>query len=130
MTLALYSGGRTRPPMNPVMWKTLAVLGLLSATLSPLGDLPGNSAEAQPSGVTVRGVVEGDIVEGRVSRAVPETRTITLDNGQEYLVPPVLAANWEVLQTGPAVRLRYSVDRGRNVATLVELRPDSGVSVP
>jgi hypothetical protein len=114
--------------MNTVAWTTpimvLAVLGtgLIGPALDP--------AEAQQSGVTVRGVVEGDVVEGRVSRAVPETRTITLDNGQEYLVPLVLAANWAVLQTGPAVRLRYSVDRGRNVATLVELRPDSGVSVP
>ena len=114
--------------MNTVAWTTpIIVLSVLGAAIvGPTVD----SAEAQPSGVTVRGVVEGDIVEGRVSRAVPETRTITLDNGQEYLVPSVLAANWELLQTGPAVRLRYSVDRGRNVATLVELRPDSGGRVP
>jgi hypothetical protein len=111
--------------MNPVTWKTLTVLGLLSAaTLSQPGDPGGRSAEAQSSGLTVRGVVEGDVVEGRVSRAVPETRTITLDNGQEYLVPAVLAANWDVLRTGPAVKLRYSVDRGRNVATLLELRQE------
>ena len=103
--------------MNAVTWRTLIILvGLMGpASLAPAG--------AQPSSLTVRGVVEGDVVEGRVSRAVPETRTITLDNGQEYLVPPVLAPNWELLQTGPAVKLRYSVDRGRNVATLLELRP-------
>ena len=103
--------------MNAVVWRTLIILvGLLGpAMFEPAG--------AQPSGVTVRGVVEGDVVEGRVSRAVPETRTITLDNGQEYLVPSVLAPNWEVLRAGPAVKLRYSVDQGRNVATFVELRP-------
>ena len=116
--------------MNPVTWKTLTIVGLMAATVSGfIGDPARNSAEAQPSGVTVRGVVEGDVVEGRVSRAVAETRTITLDNGQEYLVPPVLAPNWAVLQAGPVVKLRYSVDRGRNVATLVELRRED-VGVP
>jgi hypothetical protein len=112
--------------MNAVTWKTLIiVVGVPGATiLGPASDL----ARAQPSGLTVRGVVEGDVVEGRVRRVVPETRTITLDNGQEYLIPPVLAPNWDVLQTGPPVKLRYSVDRGRNVATLLELRPpDVGI---
>lgn len=113
--------------MNAVTGRTLIILAGLAgaAILGPAGA----PAKAQPSGVTVRGVVEGDVVEGRVSRAVAETRTITLDNGQEYLVPPVLAPNWEVLQAGPIVKLRYSVDRGRNVATLVELRPGA-VGVP
>jgi hypothetical protein len=81
-------------------------------------------AVAQRSSVTVRGVVEGDIVEGLVSRADPQSRTITLDNGQEYLVPPVLALNWELVQPGIAVRMRYSVDRGRNVATALDLLPE------
>jgi hypothetical protein len=110
--------------MNAVVWRTLIIaVGLLgTAIFEPAG--------AQPSGVTVPGVVEGDVVEGRVSRAVPATRTITLDNGQEYLVPRALAPDWDVLRVGTAVKLRYSVDRGRNVATFVELRPASGVSVP
>jgi Protein of unknown function (DUF1344) len=80
-------------------------------------------ASAQPSAVTVRGVVEGDVVEGRVSRVDPRTRTITLDNGQEYLVPRVLALNWDLLPPGAAVKVRYSVDGGRNVATLLDIRP-------
>lgn len=82
-----------------------------------------DSVVAQPSVLTVRGVVEGDVVEGRVSRVDHRARTITLDNGQEYLVPRVLALNWNLVPTGTAVRIRYSVDGGRNVATLLDIRP-------
>jgi hypothetical protein len=67
-------------------------------------------------------VVEGDIVEGLVSRADVRTGSITLDNGQEYLIPRVLGMDWEAVRPGVAVRLRYSVDGGRNIATAVQVR--------
>jgi hypothetical protein len=102
--------------MNAVTWGTLAVL------VSLIGLASVDSAQAQPSGLTVRGVVEGDVVEGRVSRVDPRTRTLTLDNGQEYVVPPVLAPTGELPQPGTDVKLRFSVDAGRNIATLLEPR--------
>ncbi len=97
---------------------TLAVLGsLMAAVIAP------HPAGAQPSALTVRGVVEGDVVEGRVSRVDPQSRTITLDNGREYLVPPVVALNWDLVSSGVAVKVRYSVDGGRNVVTALSVGP-------
>ena len=105
-----------------IVCRTLVMLGCLG---SLMGEAPG-SVGAQPlapSGLTVQGVVEGDVVEGRVSRVDPRTRTITLDNGQEYLIPLVFALNWERVRTGAAVKMRYSVDGGRNVATAFNIQP-------
>jgi hypothetical protein len=102
--------------METAAYRTLVVLGTL------LGALTATSTTAQPSGVTVQGVVEGDIVEGRVSRTDPRAGTITLDNGQEYLVPRTLVTDWEVLRPGVVVRLRYSVDGGRSIATAIQVR--------
>jgi hypothetical protein len=89
----------------------------------------GGHAGAQPSAVppTLPGgtVVQGDVVEGRISRVEQGNRTITLDNGQDYLLPSPLVPNWDILRTGAAVKIRYSVDGGRNFATYVEVRPAS-----
>ena len=98
-------------------FRTLAVLGSL------IGAVTTHPAGAQPSALTVRGVVEGDVVEGRVNRVDPQTRTITLDNGREYLVPPVVPLNWELVPSGAAVKMRYSVDGGRNVVTALSIVP-------
>ena len=94
----------------------IIVLGIL------IGSLAASPVIAQPSEVTVPGVVEGDIVEGLVSRADPRARTITLDNGQEYLVPQALGVDWEALRPGVALRLRYSVTGGRSIATAIQVR--------
>ena len=98
----------------------LVILGCLGGVTAPglVGAQP-----LGPSGLTVQGVVEGDVVEGRISRVDPRTRTITLDNGQEYLVSPVLVPNWEIMQAGAAIKMRYSVDGGRNIATALNVRP-------
>lgn len=96
--------------------RAIVVLGIL------IGSLAASPVTAQPSEVTVQGVVEGDIVEGLVSRADPQARTITLDNGQEYLVPRALAVDWEAVRPGVAVRLRYSVAGGRSIATAIQVR--------
>ena len=69
--------------------RVIIVLGIL------VGSLAASPVTAQPSEVTVQGVVEGDIVEGLVSRADPQARTITLDNGQQVDIH--LDENFEVL---------------------------------
>ena len=103
--------------------KTVAMLGMLTAVASgvPVG------ARAQPSvappNVTLRGVVQGDVVEGQISRVDQRTRSITLDNGQEYLVPSSVVPDWNLLRAGVPVRVRYNVDGGRNLITYVEVRP-------
>jgi hypothetical protein len=87
-----------------------------------IGSLSAPPVASQPSEVTIRGVVEGDIVEGLVSRTDPRARTITLDNGQEYLVPRALGVDWEAVRPGVAVRLRYSVAGGQSIATAIQVR--------
>ena len=97
---------------------TILVTGAVLIGAGTLG-----AANAQPSTLMVPGVIEGDLVDGRIARADPATRTITLDNGQEYLVPWTLALNWGLVQPGVAVKVRYSVDAGRNIATALTFRP-------
>jgi hypothetical protein len=63
--------------------------------------------------------VEGQEVEGRITRIDPRAGTIRLDNGEEYLLPAVVVANLRALSEGTVVRLRYDVDGGRNLVTSV-----------
>jgi hypothetical protein len=67
--------------------------------------------------------VEGDVVEGRISRVDLRTRAITLDNGREYLIPPSMALNLALVPEGAAVKIRYGVNGGRNLVTHIEVRP-------
>ena len=98
-------------------YRTLVILtGLLGAAATTL-------VSAQGSGLIVRGVVEGDTVEGVISRVDHRSRTITLDNGREYVVPAALSLDWEFVRPGAPVKIRYSVDGGRNIATAIDLRP-------
>lgn len=92
--------------------------------------LAGLAMEAAPvrSQVTVAPpatapVVEGLLSEGRVSRVDRDARTITLDTGGEYVIPPSLEAAWAMVGDGSAVRLRYNVDGGRNIVTRLSLIP-------
>jgi Protein of unknown function (DUF1344) len=64
--------------------------------------------------------VEGQEVEGRITRVDPRAGTIRLDNGEEYLLPAVVVANLRALSEGTVVRLRYDVDGGRNLVTSVQ----------
>ena len=66
-------------------------------------------------------VVEGLLTEGRVTRVDQGTRTITLDNGEDYLIPAALDPAWRMVADGSAVRVRYNVDGGRNVVRRLEL---------
>ena len=103
--------------MAPAAWRSFVTAAGL------MGALTLARVDAQPSGLTVPGVVEGDMVTGRVARVDPRARTIILDNGQEYLVPSTLVLNWDLVQPGVAVKMRYSVDAGRNITTALTFRP-------
>jgi hypothetical protein len=105
--------------MKAQVFGTLAMLAsLLGAAGSARAQTMG--PPAAPSGLTV---VQGSVVEGRVTRVAIETRTIALDNGQEYLVPPALRLNWALVRRGAAVRITYNVEGGRNIATALNIRP-------
>jgi uncharacterized protein DUF1344 len=66
-------------------------------------------------------VVEGLKSEGRVTRVDRATRRISLDTGDDYVIPAPLEAAWTVVREGSAVRVRYNVDGGRNVVTHIEV---------
>ena len=78
--------------------------------------LPANPVA--PSGSTV----EGQEVEGKISRLDRTAGTITLDNGQEYVIPDFLNADWTLIKTGTTAKMRYGTDGGRNTATFLEIR--------
>jgi outer membrane lipoprotein SlyB len=67
--------------------------------------------------------VEGQEVEGAISRIDPVRRTITLDNGSEYVILDSVPAGWAGLAEGTRVKLRYDVDSGRNTATSLVVAP-------
>jgi hypothetical protein len=66
-------------------------------------------------------VVEGAQSEGRVTRVDQATRRITLDTGEEYVIPATLDAAWTVVRDGTEVRVRYNVDGGQNVVTHLQV---------
>jgi hypothetical protein len=41
-----------------------------------------------------------------VNRVDPQAGAVTLDNGQEYLISPVLRVNWAGIRPGAAVRMQ------------------------
>ena len=106
--------------MKPAIRATIA----LSSMLTAMGAVPASAQlSTAPPTITKRGVVQGDVVEGRINRVDQQTRTITLDNGQDYVVPSPLIPDWSLLQAGAPVMMRYNVDGGRNLVTYVEVRP-------
>ncbi|HZS33500.1 MAG TPA: DUF1344 domain-containing protein [Methylomirabilota bacterium] len=72
-----------------------------------------------PSGWTV----EGQETEGVVTDVDRAAGTIRLDNGETYRVPPALGARLAMIEPGSAVRLRYGVQRGENIAIAVSPLP-------
>jgi uncharacterized protein YjdB len=79
---------------------------------------PGSHTPVAPSGSTV----EGQEVEGKISRLDRTAGTITLDNGQQYVIPDSLNANWIRIKAGTPIKMRYGTDGGRNTATFLEIR--------
>jgi hypothetical protein len=72
-----------------------------------------------PAGWTV----EGQEVEGTVTGVDRDAGALTLDNGEQYLVPPALRPPVATLDVGTSVRLRYGVQGGRNILTALQLTP-------
>ena len=79
---------------------------------------PGSQTPVAPSGSTV----EGQEVEGKISRLDRTAGTITLDNGQEFVIPDSLNANWIQIKEGTPIKMRYGTDGGRNTTTFLEIR--------
>jgi Protein of unknown function (DUF1344) len=102
------------------MRKTVVPLGILAT--SGAATPRGRPALGRPPEHHHRGVVQGDVVEGRINRVDQQTRTIRLDNGQEYVVPLPVVPDWSLLQAGVPVMMRYNVDAGRNLVTYLAVR--------
>jgi uncharacterized protein YjdB len=79
---------------------------------------PGSQSPVAPSGSTV----EGQEIEGKISSLDRTAGTITLDNGQEYVIPDFLNADWARIKEGTTIKMRYGTDGGRNMATFLEIR--------
>jgi uncharacterized protein YjdB len=79
---------------------------------------PGSQTPVAPSGSTV----QGQEVEGKISSLDRIGGTITLDNGQKYIIPDFLNADWTRIQEGTTTKMRYGTDGGRNTATFLEIR--------
>ena len=79
---------------------------------------PGSQSPVAPSGSTV----ESQEIEGKISRLDRTAGTITLDNGQEYIIPDFLNAEWARIKEGATIEMRYGTDGGRNTATFLEIR--------
>lgn len=77
---------------------------------------PGSQTPVAPSGSTV----EGQEVEGKISGLDRTAGTITLDNGQRYVIPDSLA-NWARIKEGTTIKMRYGTDGGRNTATFLDI---------
>lgn len=77
----------------------------------------GSQSPVAPSGSTV----EGQEVEGKISRLDRTAGTITLDNGQEYVIPDSLNVNWIRIKEGTTIKMRYGMDGGRNTTTFLEI---------
>ena len=78
---------------------------------------PGSQTPVAPSGSTV----EGQEVEGKINSLDRTAGTITLDNGQEYVIPDVLHADWTRIKAGTTITMRYGTDGGRNTATFLKI---------
>jgi hypothetical protein len=78
---------------------------------------PGATPPVAASGATVEGL-EAD---GRITAVDAAARTIRLENGVEYLMPGNLAFDWSAIREGSVVKLRYSIDEGRNLIRAVQV---------
>jgi hypothetical protein len=66
-------------------------------------------------------VVQGLETSGVVARVDRAARTITLDTGIDYVLPPTLDSAWPALAEGTPVTLRYDVDGGHNIASRIQV---------
>ena len=107
---------RRRIPARAVLALLISVAPAVSGAQSLIP--PGTARPAAASGPTV----ENQEVEGLIRRVDPTARTITLDNGQDYYVPPSLL-DMASLEAGRLVKLRFGIDGGRNYTTALQIQP-------
>jgi hypothetical protein len=78
---------------------------------------PGTRPPVGASGATAEGL-EAD---GRVAAVDPAARTLRFEGGTEYVVPDTVPFDWASVRVGSLVKLRYSIDQGRNLVTAVQV---------
>jgi hypothetical protein len=93
-------------------WLTLPAAPALAQSIPP-----GSSPPAAASGATAEGL-EAD---GRIAAVDPVARIVRLEGGTEYVVPDTVAFDWASVRAGSLVKLRYSIDQGRNLVTAFQV---------
>jgi hypothetical protein len=112
--------GSGRLAVKTVMRRSTKIWGALMLALGlavPRAALAQGSIPpgVQPPVARSGSTVEGQEEEGRIIAVNSRTRTIQMDNGDEYVVPEtVTTVNWATLRAGAIVRIRYNVNEGRN----------------
>jgi hypothetical protein len=112
---------------GPAACLRMLIVDVTVASILAMITFAAGPATAQMAGrvpmTHVGATVEGQDVEGIVTRVNSPVRTITLDNGQDYLLPHGVPGNPDSLEAGVTVTLRYSTEGGRNIVTHVLVRP-------
>jgi Protein of unknown function (DUF1344) len=70
--------------------------------------------------VLLTGMVAAGEIEGKIKSVDPSTRSITLENGTELLVPPEAVTDQRLLQPGAEIRARFEEKDGRKVVMTLE----------
>jgi Protein of unknown function (DUF1344) len=102
-------------PASAARAAMVAALGLLAAAG------PAGAQVLAPPPAAAPPVAQGQEAAGIVARVDRAGRTVTLDTGVDYILPPALDSAWPNLREGAAVTLRYDVDGGRNVVSRIQL---------
>jgi hypothetical protein len=112
--------GHFRFPSQVLCRRLPRLLLVLSLALSPT--IGQTQASRLPRFEQIGPTVEGQEVLGIITRVDIQAMTITLDNGEEYLIPAAVARDLATLGEGTVVILRYDTQGGRNIARHVQVR--------
>jgi outer membrane lipoprotein SlyB len=106
------------------MWKVMSTIIAVVAASGFLGRADAQAPPGLPRAAGTSGpTVQGQEVEGAITRIDRDRRTITLDNGSEYVILDSVHPGGISLTEGTRVKLRYDVDSGRNAATSLVVTP-------
>lgn len=70
--------------------------------------------------VLLAGMVAAGQIEGKIKSVDPSTRSITLENGTELIVPAEAVTDQRLLQAGAEIRANFEEKDGRKVVTTLE----------
>ena len=70
--------------------------------------------------VLLAGMVAAGQIEGKIKSVDPSTRSITLENGTELIVPAEAVTDQRLLQAGAEIRASFEEKDGRTVVTTLE----------